>query len=698
MLAMVLGAVALQGWGADRTLDMSTSRDGVRILEGFSGSPDRAGVLGCYSLKLPAYKRGVYFQGGWWPSGGNRVYSRLICPRADGTVDIPEVHDKKIEGGLFAIFELTEGGYLAVLPLAGAETYSWLNVAGGEIRTREKRQAPTGKEECLGGTLELKFGHHGTAAVSGDLPVCAWVRADTLYEAVSRVWKKAADPALAQGRFKLREDKPYPEIFRYLGWCSWDCIGTKCNEELMLKALKGLHESPVPVRWALMDDFHYDKKTLLNEPERFPESYANLMKFRTPEKLKWLGIWYAMFGNFGGTQVNPAWDPCRKNYDLVGTRMLPKGDLESAKAYYRYMFRESKKYEFDLLKTDFQTFNIKFFQGKNQNTPFANPYAASVNAQHGFHEVVAEDYKALINCNWHNAASLFSSFDSVVGRCSEDNKGGEQDAISHTFHAFASTPWLGQVAWGDHDMFHSGDKSPKAAKFNVVAKALSGSSIYISEFAEDIKADYVNGLCHKDGLLLRPLAPAAPLPEDLFHPMYAGRLFAAIAPLGNQCATIVAYDTQRRGPLAKTFLKRTFTAADYAEAGGMIQPYPGLWKVPAEGLLVYDWYNRTAKKLDDGYEVSLKGFDYRVLQFSPIQHGWSVVGRTDKYLSAAAVTSVQATAGKLVVELDRAGPLTIWSERGAPTASGIVFENCGNGLFRVDLPVDGNPLRLEMTR
>ncbi|VGO18663.1 Sip1-related alpha-galactosidase [Pontiella sulfatireligans] len=703
-VSMMAVGLALQGWGAGLELDMVLNQDGVAIHENFSGAPDALGVLGQYSLKLPAYDRGVYYQGGWWPSGGNRVYSRVIRPHANGTVDILEVHDQNIEGGIFAIFELTGGGYLALLPLSGTETYSWLNVDGGTIQERENREAPTGEYECLGGTLELKFGHHGAAAISNDLPICAWARGGSPYEAAAKVWEQAADPILSQGRFKLREEKAYPEIFRYLGWCSWDCIGMDVNETNMVDALQGLHESTVPIRWALMDDGHYDKLTLLNDTNDFPNSYGSMMQYRTPEKLKWMGIWYAMFGNFGATPPNDAWDAVSNSYEVVNSRMMPKNDLESARTFFRHIFREGKTNDFDFLKTDFQTFNIKFFGGVwpgRSTAPsgaFANPYAASINAQQGFHEVVDSDFSALINCNWHNAPSLFGSFDSIVGRCSEDNKGGEQDAISHTFHAFSSTPWLGQVSWGDHDMFHSGDSYTNAARFNVIAKAVSGSSIYLSEYAEDINREYVEGLCYQDGLLLRPLAPAAPLPEDLFHQMYDDRLSAAIAPLPNSNATLVVYNTHRRGPQASIVYSRTFTEADYAEAGGMIQPYSGPWSAPDEGLLVYDWYNKSARKMEAGCEVSLVNFDYRVLQLSPIQNGWSVVGRTDKYLSAAAVKSVQAGADMLVVELHRSGPLTIWSERGyIPQAGGMVFTYLGDGLFTADLPVANAPVRLEIT-
>jgi hypothetical protein len=696
-----LGILFASSMAHSKELDLTKSPADTVILRDFSGKPDATGVLGRYTLQLPSYKRGVLYQGGWWPTGANRVYSRLVQPREDGLVDVPEIHYGNPNGGLFCLFEQTDGRYLAFLPLTGSQTYSWFELSGGKMVAREGRPKSLGQHDYLGGRLELCFGHHGTAAVAGDLPLCAWSTGKTPYEAAHDVFRQAAK--LGEGRWKLRDEKPFPEPFQYLGWCSWDCIGMKCNEPWMLKALKGLDESPVPVRWALMDDGHYDKKTLLHDESDFPKSYAGLMKYRRPEKLRWLGIWYAMYGNFGGTQVHPSWDPIKDYYRVVNRRMMPKEDVESARVFFRYLFREADKHDFDLLKVDFETHNVKFFGGSNRGKPpvaggpFPNPYTAAMNAQRGFHQVAGEDFKALINCNWHSAPCLFGSFDSVVGRCSEDNRGGEQDAITHTFHAFASTPWLGQIAWGDHDMFHSGDKSEKAAGFNAVAKAMSGGPVYLSEFAENIRHELVRPLCYEDGRLLRPLAPSTPLPEDIFHRLFEPRLFAAVSPLPHRAATFVIYGVNRQGPNATRKFSRTLTSKDYASAGGMVQPYPGPWAIPEDGLLVYDRQTGKAQPMKDGYTVELQGFDFRALQVSPVVGGCSVIGRTDKYLSASAISSLEYAENRIDVSMHESGPLGVWLRDGTPSASGVSLKEQGGGLFIAELPAKPGTVSLTIS-
>jgi hypothetical protein len=119
----------------------------------------------------------------------------------------------------------------------------------------------------------------------------------------------------------------------------------------------------------------------------------------------------------------------------------------------------------------------------------------------------------------------------------------------------------------------------------------------------------------------------------------------------------------------------------------MIQPYPGLWPVPKDGLLVYDWQAGTARELGGGLEVALKGFDYQVIQMSPIEEGVSIIGRVDKHLPAAAVKSVAREGSGVEVTLVEGGPLGLWLRKGHPEADGVDFEDRGNGLFVSRMPV-----------
>ena len=130
----------------------------------------------------------------------------------------------------------------------------------------------------------------------------------------------------------------------------------------------------------------------------------------------------------------------------------------------------------------------------------------------------------------------------------------------------------------------------------------------------------------------------------------------------------------------------------------MIQPYPGEWSIPEEGLVAYDWYAGKGCKLDSPYKLELKGFTDALVLLCPIKHGWAVIGRVDKYLSPAAVEKTAVTPKMLEVSLREAGPLVIWSASGRPASEKLTFTDLGNGFWKADIPVKNQAVQFVITR
>jgi len=419
---------------------------------------------------------------------------------------------------------------------------------------------------------------------------------------------------------------------------------------------------------------------------------------RRDDKIKWVGIWYAFLGdNHGIVAPGNLGEIGKFMYTCNAGKLLPLDNERAARAFYEYMLGFAKRDGVDFLKVDFQTDALPFYAGVPDANPLkglpsdnrhaiGNPHAAAANLATVFQRVVDSQMEGLINCNWHNAVSLFNSGMSVVGRCSGDYKVGDLDrARGHLYYSYAATPWLGQTAWGDHDMFHSGDRF--AGRIMAVSKAMSGAPVYLSDEPGKFVPEAIMPLCYQDGRLLRPLAPAAPVHEDLFYTPGTGRLYRIVAPLANKTAAIAVYNLDGGVDENQPAISTIVAPRDYAHASGMIQPYPGEWTIPADGLLVYDWYQGKAYRLGHTYRVSIRGFGDRLLQLSPIEHGWSVVGRTDKYLSAAAVEVLSVRPNEVKIKMIESGPLAVWTERGVPKARGLTFTDVGGGLYRADLEV-----------
>lgn len=107
------------------------------------------------------------------------------------------------------------------------------------------------KSNLNGGTatelgLDMYSGVTGISEV--DEPVCLLTEGKTYIEAVHRAFQYLAK----EKNILTREQRLYPEMFEYLGWCSWDAMKTDVNENVVEtpnSQVITLHESGT-VGWA----------------------------------------------------------------------------------------------------------------------------------------------------------------------------------------------------------------------------------------------------------------------------------------------------------------------------------------------------------------------------------------------------------------------------------------------------------------
>jgi len=643
---------------------------GVEVLRGYAGTPDRFGLLKRYELRLPAFRRGVYFSVDWphrWPECANRVLP-WPCGERLG---------KFTYGGVFALFELRGGGVAAVLPVAGEHTLTWLNVAA------DRR-------------LVLNFGTLGTAPVACDAPLLAWAVGPDAHAACRQAWAEALACDAVASTTVPRERKRYPEAFEHLGWCSWEEYHGSITSDLLVDAVQQIERSGLPIRYVLVDDghlVHAERRLQSFEPNaKFPNGWKPLLRLRRPDGVRWMGVWHNFNGYWLSVAPDHQFDEALSRHlaELPTGAILPRNTDAAATAWYDAFIGSAKRHGFDFVKIDNQAGNLGWYIGSD------NAVEAATRNSRALEAAVARDLDGLINCMAHGTTCVLNTAHSAATRCSIDyGMGDARKGKSHIWQSYHTMLWLGHTVWGDHDMFHSCD--PASGRMMAVSKAMSGGPVYLSDAPTDFVPDYIEPLCYGDGRLLRPLAPACPLPDSVFiDAMKGAAAYGAIAPLAGGAAAAALYnlhDPDRRKPATATV-----TPDDYRHASALIQPYPGPWEVPEEGLLAYDWYARTARKLGRRLRVEIEGFNDRLLLLCPIRSGWAVVGRPDKYLSPAAVEVLSVEPQKVKVRLAESGPLAVWSERGAPKARGVAFTPAGAGLYVADLPVEPRPRTLTVMR
>ena len=620
---------------------------GYYRLETQSIDVDSRGIGFKTRLLFPAFQRVIY----WcypvgWPNCDNKTHPFVA----------PDFGALK-EGGIFLLLELTDGNYLALLPLSGDDGFAWFAPEHGQ--------------------MYLAFGNLGKEHIAGDSPFYAWAFADNPYKACHDAWEQAFScPGI---KTRSRSNKEYPQMFEYLGWCSWMYLFENVDEEKIIDSVRKISDSAAPIRFIVLDDGHQHNslkgeniikqlKSLRPDPEKFPEGYTSLLAEKRENGVKWMGLWFALSGARLGMSADHEerdLDNFLEHYHMGG--LFPRSDSQSTRRFMEAMLRyigdrSGGRGDFNFVKIDFMTWPIKWATGAlnreelvtDNAHSIANPHRQSVLMRNALEDVLYEKGLGLLNCNWHNPQNIFSLSHSNAGRsCNDYGTNNLQMAKELLYQCFANSPWISQILWGDYDMFHSSDE---LATILAVSRALSGGPVYLSDPVEALVPESVFPLCFSDGRLLRPLAPAAPLPDSLFFEYdtpkavslspESGKPYRVIAPLSHGCAAIACFNFNKESDDVSGLI----SADDYHYASSLLQPWEGFWQVPDEGLVLYDWFSKKDFILDKPYNFTLKGFACGLFILAPVHNGYALIGDTEKFLSPQAIRSITYVPGGVDVE------------------------------------------------
>ncbi|MHC4464613.1 MAG: Sip1-related alpha-galactosidase, partial [Planctomycetota bacterium] len=345
-------------------------RNGVKILEDYSGRPNKFGILKRYELVIPEFSRGCYFSGDHhpeviWPDGANRIQPWLfdslkeLC--SEDYVRRPSNYTR-VREGMFLLLELKTGKYLAIVPICGPSTMTWLYAAKD-------------------GRMVLNFGTLGTKAVSCDAPLFSWCYSDDVYTASRRAWALAITCKPVAGSTNFRANKRYPGVFKYLGWCSWEGYKWDINEKVLVDVVEQIEASGLPIRYLLVDDGHLDAdkhrrlRSFNPDRDKFPNGWAPLLAMRKDDKIKWMGLWNTTSGYW--ETISPENNLSKQiNEHLVfvdrTNALVPRNDLKSTKVFYNAHIGAVKKHGFDFVKIDCQARNMAWYIGTDNAVEATN--------------------------------------------------------------------------------------------------------------------------------------------------------------------------------------------------------------------------------------------------------------------------------------------------------------------------------------
>ncbi|CAH8293856.1 raffinose synthase Sip1-like protein [Mariniflexile fucanivorans] len=624
--------------------------------------PNQDGIIAEIKLELLKFKKGIYYR----PfssklAAGNRVeplWFNTISDLDSYKLQPPRMDDF-MNLGAFMMLQKVNGDYLALLPLVS-------NRIGNTFSISENN-------------MYLTMATYGTQTENVSVPFLSYAQSKDPYEAARQVWELAMEMDEIKENINWREQKEYPEAYKYLGWCSWEHYKQNINEKIIVDAIQEIKESPIPFRWVLVDDGYLDHKNgqLLSfgvDKKKFPNGW-NPITSQKDDKIKWMGIWRNFNGYMQGVSPEHTMSNLEEYLEIQTKydgkkRLMPQISEEAANAFYNEMTTNTKENGFNMIKVDFQSDNFRY------NTGASNAILGVHYNNTALEENCKDKDLQLLNCIAQQNFNVFNHKYSALIRGSVDYKTTKDRLDITLVQNFANAFWLGHTHWLDQDMFYSNYK--ETAQLMAVARAMSGGPIYLSDEPKNIDNTVLKPLIYADGRILGTLAPAVPLPESLMQdPYFEGKAFRVIAPLENNTAAIMAVNLKQNDEVVTTHI----SLKDYPFAGGMIQPYKGLWELPKQGVLLYDHYAGSAQVLKEDYQFTLASRKERLFLLSPIKEGWSVIGRPDKYMSASAYKLLEFNSKMVKIKMVEDGPILLWSDGKIPTSENIKFKKLENGLW-----------------
>ena len=462
----------------------------------------------------------------------------------------------------------------------------------------------------------------------------------TLPEKVTAFGLKAMDK---KGR--LRKNKKYPEIFEYLGWCSWDAFHMDVTHDDLVKKAQEFKDKEIPVRWAIIDDMWgdvscIDRPTMhqreLNDweadPVRFPNGLKGAITDLKEKYGLWVGMWHPTSGYWSG--INPNGALAKKHGELLeytyGAKMwrdtpiyMHSFDKKKIERYYDLQHKFYKDCGADFTKVDNQGSTEGFAYRKGDvNTTVTNLHVAIEKAAKKYYD------NNLINCMGMPVENFWNrGKDSNINRFSGDYKPEDRKwFVQHLLQCSYNSLTQGTVYTGDWDMWWSDDDQ---AKKNAVLRSMSGGPIYMSDELNRSIKEVILPTTFSDGRIIRLKDHCLPTEDCMFEDAENNGKIFKVFNTHNGAGILAAFNLDKE---EKT-------------VSGTVSP-DDIYGIKKGEYLLYNWFNGEYQVVSSGekIDITLENYDdFRLFLLVPIKNNKAVIGLKEKYMMPATVKVTKNT-------------------------------------------------------
>ena len=448
--------------------------------------------------------------------------------------------------------------------------------------------------------------------------------------------------------YRTRRERRYPELFEYLGWCSWDAFEIRVDEEGLLAKCEEFKEKGIPVKWAIIDDMwaevrdfygieYQDRAEMFRlmhssklysfgaDPIRFPDGLKACIEKMNAYGIK-VGMWHPTTGYWMG--IDPEGEIFRDYRDCLilteSGRYIHSPEQEKAYRFYCAFHDYLRRCGAEFIKIDNQSMSRRFYKNMGTVGEVSRQFHDAMEASVGQHFD-----NQMINCMGMASEDMWNRSVSPISRCSNDFL--PEDSAWFTKHILqCSYNCLiqGQFYYCDWDMWWTDDG--QAVK-NSILRALSGGPIYVSDPLGRSRAEVLEPLILADGRILRCDKPAMPARDCLTRdPVNSGKIFK-LQNTCNGCGVLAAFHLGGENvPAAGTMSPR--------DVEGLVEQGMAVQEGLEQEYAVYEHFSKELRimKADESFSLQLKnGDEYKLYIIAPLKGGCAMIGRTDKFISPA---------------------------------------------------------------
>ncbi len=484
----------------------------------------------------------------------------------------------------------------------------------------------------------------------------------------------------------IREQRPYPELFDYLGWCSWDAFYHDISADKLLDKAREFNRLGLPVRWFIFDDGWLDEvaprylRSFDAHPDKFPRGLSPVIRqLKTEHGLRWVGVWHTINGYWNG--IHPASPLAQKMRDALyktnSGKLVPSPEAERGLRFWDAWHGRLAQQGVDFVKVDHQGCLALLYR----NELAIGRAAAGTHA--ALETSVARHFgNRMINCMGMPGENLWHRPISPLARNSDDFYPKREDGfIQHTLQNAYNAYYHGAMMWLDFDMWWT--RHPDATR-HALLRAVSGGPIYVSDPIGATDPAVLWPLILSNGRILRCEQPGLPTEDCLLRNPAEEPIPLKIWNRCQGAGVVAAFNIhQHKKPVAGTVGPRDV---------------PGL---PGERFVIYEHFSRRARVVngDERLPLALSAGGHALYVIAPVAGPHTPLGLVDKYISPAAIAAQHNGARSTLVML-REGGRFAWVSEHAPTTVRVngepVAPTAGDGFYAVDCTGSTGPVWIEI--